>query len=403
MKRAALLSLLSLLILALASPAMAQEKKKLRIAVGDFFTKGGGENVCRGWPSNYGQTAAASLRSRLAETGAFTVLSREQILKVLKEHEISMTGLGDAENAKATGQFLQADLIVGGDFLCQPNYFEFNVNLIDVEKAEIVWAKVYEMKDVSKMNVTLKNMAKLMADYAKTGSMGKSAGETEDLGMIDTKIMTAASEAVITTIQQALPRVAGVIDDVNVYAEGKSPIKVKISSGGNQWWPGFKLQVKNGEDEVGWIVLKKKAGNFVEADADGEAEVSSFEKGLKASSEEYKPKVAIGYIKDMDEANDKLVEFFKEGLIKAMKEAEKFEPVDDNSVEKILDKMGEKTNKKELEKLFKKGVDLLLTGRFVGPKGERRIDFEALSTFDGKAVFKIRWDSGRIFGKGNGL
>ncbi|MFC1655092.1 hypothetical protein ACFL2F_04730, partial [Myxococcota bacterium] len=96
---------------------------------------------------------------------------------------------------------------------------------------------------------------------------------------------------------------------------------------------------------------------------------------------------------DEDEENEKMVDMFRDGLLKEMSEADRIEPVDDGKVEKIITRMGSKTKKKSLEKLFKKGVDLLITGRFSGEAGNRRIDFEVLSTFDGKRVTKIKYDS----------
>jgi hypothetical protein len=88
-----------------------------------------------------------------------------------------------------------------------------------------------------------------------------------------------------------------------------------------------------------------------------------------------------------------MVDLFREGLLKEMSEADRLEPADDRSVEKLIQKMGKKSGKKDLEKLFKKGVDLLVTGRFSGEAGNRRIDFEVLSTYDGKRVTKIKYDS----------
>jgi hypothetical protein len=389
MRKIVQIGLIAGLVLGMAAGSLAADKKK--IVVGDFFTKGGGEQSCRGWPSNYGETAAASMRSRLAETGAFTVVSRDQMKKILKEHEMAMTGLSDPTNAKMLGQFLQADLVMGGDFLCHPTSFEFNVNLVSVETAEIVWSKVYEMKDVEKMSRVLKDMSKLMADYAKTGSMGKSAGKSEDLAMLDSKALHDASRAIIGIIQNSVPKVTARIEDVNAYAEEGGGLKVKLSSGGNNVWPGFKLQVKRGDEEVGWLFLKKKGTGTVEAGTDGE--ISSFEQGDKATSEDFKPKVAIGFIEDEDESNDKMIDMFKEGLLKEMSEADRLQPAEESDVGKIIDKMGQKTSKKDLEKLFKKGVDLLITGRFSGANGNRRIDFEALGTYDGKRVVKINYDS----------
>ena len=103
--------------------------------------------------------------------------------------------------------------------------------------------------------------------------------------------------------------------------------------------------------------------------------------------------MAVGFIEDEDEANDKMVEMFTEGLQKELKQADRIELADDSDTEKALQKMGKNVDKKSLEKLFQKGLDLVITGRFSGGQGNRRIDFEVISAFDGKRVTKIKFDS----------
>jgi curli biogenesis system outer membrane secretion channel CsgG len=389
MRRIGLTCLIIIMIVGVTSAIAAADKNsKKRIAVGDFKTDWARGQACQGHASNYGETLAASLRTRLAETGAFSVLSREQMQKLMREHDLAMTGLADASNAKVLGQFLQADLLLSGDLLCNPKTVEFNVNLIDVETTEIVWAHNYNMKDLNKINRMLKDIAKLAADYAKTGKVAKSAGDTEDLMLIDSKILHTATQMVIADISRSIPKASARIEEVNAYGE---TIKVKITGAANKVWPGLRMKVVRSDEDVGWIFLKKTGPGTVEAGSDDD--ISSFEEGDHATTQDYKPKVAIGFISDKDEDNEKLVEMFKKNLVKEMSESDKLDPVDDQEVEKILDKMGETINKKELEKLYKKGVDLIITGRFLGGNGDRRIDFEVLSAYDGKRVMKLSGDT----------
>jgi curli biogenesis system outer membrane secretion channel CsgG len=371
------------LTLGFSTGALSAEKKK--IVVGDPKTKWASSSACRGFAPSYADTIARSLRSRIVQTGAFRVVSREQLKKVLREHEMAMTGLSDPSTAKILGQFLQADLIMATEVLCQPNSVEFVVNLVDVETAEIVWSKDYEMKNLKKVSRALKDIAKLLKKYAKTGAIGETAGKSESMMMIDSKALHDASEAIISILERSIPRARVTVEDVNVYAE-----KVKVRLSGNAW-PGTRFKVMRDDEEIGWLYLKKKGHGSVEAGTKNE--MSSFEQGDVGSTEDFRPKVAVGFIEDEDEGNDKMVEMFKEGLLKEMSEADRIEPVDDGKVDKIINRMGSKVKKKSLAKLFDKGVDLLITGRFSGENGNRRIDFEALSTFDGKRVTKIKYDS----------
>jgi curli biogenesis system outer membrane secretion channel CsgG len=371
------------IVLALGMAAVAQAEKK-KIVVGDPKTKWARSSACRGYEPTYADTIARSLRSKIVQTGLYRVVSREQLKKVLREHEMSMTGLSDPTNAKMLGGFLQADLVMATEVLCHPNHVEFIVNMVDVETAEIVFSKAYEMRNLKKTSKAMKDIIKIMKKYAKTGEIGD-AGKSEAMMMIDSKALRDASETIISIIERSVPSVRATVKDVNVYAE---TIKVRVRGRG---WAGMKLKVMRDDEEIGWLYLKKKGSGELEAGTTGE--MSSFEEGDVATSEDFHPKVAVGFIEDEDEENEKMVDMFREGLLKEMSEADRIEPADDRKIEKIIDRMGSKTKKKSLVKLFKKGVDLLITGRFSGEAGNRRIDFEVLSTFDGKRVTKIKYDS----------
>ena len=371
------------IVLTMGMAAVAQAEKK-KIVVGDPKTKWARSSACRGYEPTYADTIARSLRSKIVQTGAYRVVSRDQLKKVLREHEMSMTGLSDPTTAKMLGGFLQADLVMATEVLCHPNHVEFIVSMVDVETAEIVFSKAYEMRNLKKTSKAMKDIVKLLKKYAKTGEFGD-AGKSEAMMMIDSKALHDASETIITILERTVPHVSAKVQDVNVYAE---TIKVRVRGRG---WAGMKLKVVRDDEEIGWLYLKKKGSGELEAGTTGD--MSSFEEGDMASSEDFKPKVAVGYIEDEDEENEKMVDMFRDGLLKEMSEADRIEPVDDGKVEKIITRMGSKTKKKSLEKLFKKGVDLLITGRFSGEAGNRRIDFEVLSTFDGKRVTKIKYDS----------
>lgn len=375
--------MLAALALIFTSGALAAEKK--RIVVGDPHTSWVAGKACRGHAPNYADTIARSLRSRIIESGAFRVVSRGQLKKILKEHEMAMTGLADASQAKAVGRLLQADLVMTTEVLCHPTSVEFTAQLIDVETGEFVWSKTYEMANLRKVSRALKDIAKLLASYARTGAIGESAGKSEKMMMIDSKALHDAADAIITTIQRAVPDTRATVEDVNPYA---GTVKVKLHGRG---YAGLGLLVRRDDEDVGWLYLKKKGSGLVEAIT--RDDISSFEEGDEASSETFKPKVAIGYIEDEDEQDEDMVEMFRKGLLDEMSEADGLEPVDDSQVDRLLQRMGSRVRKNTLAKLFKAGVDLLIMGRFSGERGNRRIDFDVLSTVDGKKITRIKYDS----------
>ena len=167
MRRIGLTCFIVSVLVGLGSTIVAADKtQKKRIAVGDFKTDGTQGRACQGHPSNYGDALAANLRTRLVETKAFSVLSREQINKVMREHDMVMGGLADA----------------------------------------------------------------------KKGKIGKSAGVTEDLMLIDSKVLHAATQMVIADISRSLPTASAQIEEVNAYGD---TIKVKISGAVKKASPGL--------------------------------------------------------------------------------------------------------------------------------------------------------------------
>jgi TolB-like protein len=376
---------LSILVFFLGLTAFAQtHDEKKTIAVGQPKTRWNRSSACRGYAPSYADTIADSLRSRLVETGAYNVVSRDQMEKLLKEHEMSMQGLMDPNQAKALGQFLQADYLMGVKLLCHPKHVEMNVNLVDVETTQIVWAKTYEMRNLTKVRRAMNDMAKLMKKFARDGSMGVSTGP---FNLVDSKAFHDATKYIVERIRHTIPQASGTIEEVNVYGE---ELKVKIRHSGYKPWAGLKLKVTRNEEELGWVFLKKKGRGILEAGTWDD--MSSFEEGDRLSSEDFEPNVAIGYIEDVDEGQDELVDAFRQRMLEIMEQADGIEAADGRKINRVLQRMGKRVRKKDLAKLHKAGVDLLVVGRFLGENQNRRLDFEVLSTFDGKEVIAIKRD-----------
>ncbi|MBN2493519.1 MAG: hypothetical protein JXR96_02915 [Deltaproteobacteria bacterium] len=383
-RKATLFSLIGALVL-LAPFASADEKKV--IAVGEV--KAIGCSSSHYYSQQAADAIAANLRTRIAETRAFKVVSRSQMRKILREHKMEMVGLVESENIKELGKFLQADFIMGIEITCTDRV-AFNVNLWDVETAESAWAKAYEMRSFKKTSVAIKDIAKMLKDYGKSGKWPSSGhGKTEVLAMLDSKAFHDSAEYIIAEIRRSIPRVSGTIADVNAYDEA-NPVKLKLGYGAKDAWPGLKLKVTRDDQELGWVYLNDKGGREVKASTHDE--VSAFEQGDKVSSEDFEPKIAIGTIEDEVEDNQDLIDLFRERMLKEFAEADGVEPAEGAKIDKILSRMGKSTKKKDLAKLHAAGVDLLIVGRFSGDSGQRRLDFEVLNTVNGRRVIKVKRD-----------
>ena len=81
-----------LAVLLVSIPALAQEKKS--IAVLDF------ESPVEKQYFDIGKSASDYLTAQLAEIGAYRVIERSRLEKILKEHELGMIGVVDPDKVK---------------------------------------------------------------------------------------------------------------------------------------------------------------------------------------------------------------------------------------------------------------------------------------------------------------
>lgn len=127
-----------LLIIALPLVLSSQTNQKAvkemeRIAVMELEAKGVSKNEA--------DTVADFLRTDLTETKKFIVIERARIADVLKEQELSLSGLTESKNASKVGEILNCDTIIVGTLSKMGNEYFLNVRAIDVETAKTKIAK----------------------------------------------------------------------------------------------------------------------------------------------------------------------------------------------------------------------------------------------------------------------
>lgn len=74
----------------------------------------------------------------LAKSDIFALVERKNLQGILKELELSMTGLADETNAAKVGKLLGAKLLVSGKLYKKKNEYELFLKLIRVETAEVL-------------------------------------------------------------------------------------------------------------------------------------------------------------------------------------------------------------------------------------------------------------------------
>ena len=151
---------LGILLLSVAPVAFGQSpvKEKSRVAVLDLELIGSTKEE--------GAAVVDQLRNEFVNFGTFTVLSRDQIEKLLGEQAFQSGGFTDQSEAVRVGKLLNAKFILTGRLTKLSGAYQLNVQLIEVLTAEIIRSEaVLHRGDV--LDLITKQIPPLAARLAK--------------------------------------------------------------------------------------------------------------------------------------------------------------------------------------------------------------------------------------------
>ncbi len=123
-------------------PEIQREKKiipkiqKAKIAILEF--QGLNEEAKK---DNMGKMVTEIMTTSLVNSRAFNIIEREKLSKVLKEFQLSITGVVDASSAKEIGKILGADAIFTGSVMMLRNKLRLDARIIDVGSGAILAAE----------------------------------------------------------------------------------------------------------------------------------------------------------------------------------------------------------------------------------------------------------------------
>lgn len=123
-------------------PVIQKEKKtipeieKAKIAILEF--QGLNEQAKK---DNMGKMVTEIMTTSLVNSRAFNIIEREKLSKVLKEFQLSQTGLIDATSVKEIGKILGADAIITGSVMMLRERLRMDARIIDVGTGAIIAAE----------------------------------------------------------------------------------------------------------------------------------------------------------------------------------------------------------------------------------------------------------------------
>lgn len=106
------------------------QNQKTKIAVIEF-------SDIQGNVTNLGRFLAEELTTRLYRTGQFDVVERQLLNKLMKEHQLSLSGMIDENSAVALGKILGVNAIASGSTTDLGSSVKINARLISAETGKV--------------------------------------------------------------------------------------------------------------------------------------------------------------------------------------------------------------------------------------------------------------------------
>ncbi len=333
--------------------------------------------------STMGRNAQETFITQLVKTRKVRVIQATMVRKMLRRHGLHWTGVMDPRILRAAGKYLKADYILAGKIRWGGDAYILTAHVADVKTLETTMAEDVDFRDSSKMRIAVRALAKKIAG-AVSGTGSKKTSSELFLN-VDPRAFYDTSEACIRAMGHVLNRFSftGSVEESD---EGTKTIKVKGYAGRLKKGVPVDLYSTSGIGEPAKLttayVIRKVAGGF-EARYRMEAE-DGVELGAKVTNQGHRWTVAVGKIVDQVEDNDALVKRFRDALLEKMSEGSKFQQIEGGSTDMLAGLSNRKRRFMTFKQLFKRGIDLVLEGKFYGSSGRRRAHFKIYSTLTGK-------------------
>ncbi|MCP4230811.1 MAG: DUF2380 domain-containing protein [bacterium] len=127
------MKIVSFSILFAISTLFAGATELPHVAVADFEDMTGAEE-------GMGAQVAENFRTALAATGAYSMIERAQLQKILEEKKLHYSDLTDAETASEFGKIAGAEYVIVGSITKLSSEWTFNARMIDTSTSEVIKA-----------------------------------------------------------------------------------------------------------------------------------------------------------------------------------------------------------------------------------------------------------------------
>lgn len=260
-----------LLVLILMGQMVRAEDELHRIAVLDFQSIGCEEDL--------GRATSEILRTELGSIGKYRIIERAQLLKVMEEQKLQLSGAVDEQTAVEIGKMLGAKMVVVGSIVRIGTTFTLNSRFIDVQTAEVKKSRNIRGNSEDEISNMCSSLAKLISEDGSTYERATPVAADMELGSIwlvqessFTAIWTRRGKSNIFDAVW-FPTGKGLRSELNVMNKDNQSIVVQRLDGGKVlgMYKGSTNQGRNYRGTVTWSAEVNWTGELFSSQPGGAA------------------------------------------------------------------------------------------------------------------------------------
>jgi TolB-like protein len=346
-------------------------------------------------PTRYnlmGRNSEETFVTKLVQTRKLRVIQSSMVKRMLRKHHLRWTGTVDHRVLKAAQRWLKADFVMAGKLRYGGDAYILSVHVMDVNTLETTMAQDVDFRNTRKMRVAVRVAAKKIAAVV-SGTGGGDSRASLFLN-VNPRAFYDTSDACIRAMAYGVNRYSfrGSVDEVD--EETKT---VKVKGRGRRLPKGVPLDIYSdsgiGEPQklATVYVIRPIAGGYETRYRMGPED--GIELGARVTSLRHRWVVAVGKVVDEAEDNDKLVRRFRSALLEKMSEGERFQQIEGGMTDLLASLSDRRRRFRTFKALFKRGVELVLEGKFYGSSGSRRAHFKIYSTLTGKILGELKFET----------
>jgi TolB-like protein len=377
-----------LLIAAAAAPARAdvgprRHGKKI-VAVLPFTS-----------PTRYnlmGRNAQSAFITKLVQTRKVRVIQASMVQRMLRRRGLHWTGTMAPRLIRAAGRYLKADYMLAGKLRYGGDAYVLSVHVMNVRTLETTHAEDVDFRHARSMRIAVRAAAKKIA--GSISGTGGGGGKSAMFLNVNPRAFYDTSDACIRAMSHIVNRYSftGTVESTD-----DSTKSITVKGYTRRLRKGIPLDVFStsgidGPKKAATVyVWKLKRGGF---EARYRMAIDEgIELGAKVTNGKHRWTVAVGKVVDEVEDHTKLVKSFRSALLEKMSEGTKFQQIEGGSTDWLARLSNRRQRFMTFRKLFKRGIDVVLEGKFYGSSGRRRAHFKIYSTLTGKLLGEPKFET----------